>query len=140
MSASDLPAAERLLLDTLEDGQDPDYLMLLGRVFTLQHRVVEGAKAMQTADAIRRQQGAFSRGYSSSQDDQLSADDLEFIQVNARQFAPLEWEADEPQPVHQGEGSSVHKAVNPRTEVLSTVNGAQPHREGAPKSLSAGSA
>ena len=133
VSASDLPAAERLLLDTLEDGQDPDYLMLLGRVFTLQHRLVEGAKAMQTADAIRRQQGAFSRGYSSSQDDQLSADDLEFIQVNARQFAPLEWEADDPQPVHQGEGSSVHKAVNPRTEVLSTVSGAQPHREAAPK-------
>lgn len=133
VSASDLPAAERLLLDTLEDGQDADYLMLLGRVFTLQHRLVEGAKAMQTADAIRRQQGAFSRGYSSSQDDQLSADDLEFIQVNARQFAPLEWEADEPKPMRQGEGSSVHTAVNPRTEVLSTVSGAPPHREGAPK-------
>lgn len=133
VSASDLPAAERLLLDTLDDGQDPDYLMLLGRVFTLQHRLVEGAKAMQTADAIRRQQGAFSRGYSSSQDDQLSADDLEFIQVNARQFAPLEWEADEPKPVRQGEGSSVHTAVNPRAEALSTANGAQPHREGAPE-------
>ncbi|MBJ2290552.1 hypothetical protein JFT44_11465 [Pseudomonas sp. MF5691] len=133
MSASDLSAAERLLLDTLEDGQDPDYLMLLGRVFTLQHRLVEGAKAMQTADAIRRQQGVFSRGYSSSQDDQLSADDLEFIQVNAREFAPLEWEAEEPKPMRQGEGSSVHAAVNPRTEVLSTVSGAPPHREGAPK-------
>jgi len=96
VAASDLPAAERLLLDTLEDGQDPDYLMLLGRVFTLQHRLVEGAKAMQTADAIRRQQRAFSLGYSSSQDDQLSEEDLEFFQVNARQFAPLEMDADEP--------------------------------------------
>ncbi|WP_414880904.1 tetratricopeptide repeat protein [Pseudomonas brassicacearum] len=133
VASSDLPAAERLLLDTLEDGQDPDYLMLLGRVFTLQHRLVEGAKAMQTADAIRRHRGSFSLGYSSTQDDQLSADDLEFIQVNARQFAPLELDADEPQPVRQGEGSSVNTTFNPNTEVLSTGNRAQPHREGAPK-------
>lgn len=131
--ASDLPAAERLLLDSLEDGQDPDYLMLLGRVFTLQHRLVEGAKAMQTADAIRRQQRAFSLGYSSSQDDQLSEEDLEFFQVNARQFATLEMGADEPQPVRQGEVLPLGTAFNPSTEVRSTGSGALPHREGIPK-------
>lgn len=133
VAASDLPASERLLLDTLEDGQDPDYLMLLGRVFTLQHRLVEGAKAMQTADAIRRQQKAFSLGYSSSQDDQLSAEDLEFFQVNARQFAPLEMDADEPQPVRLGEVLPMGTAFNPSTEVLSIGSGVPPHREGAPK-------
>lgn len=133
VAASDLPAAERLLLDTLEDGQDPDYLMLLGRVFTLQHRLVEGAKAMQTADAIRRQQRAFSLGYSSSQDDQLSEEDLEFFQVNARQFAPLEMDADEPQPVRQGEVLPLATAFNPSTEVRSTGSGAPPHRAGVPK-------
>ncbi|WP_248741633.1 MULTISPECIES: hypothetical protein [unclassified Pseudomonas] len=133
VAASDLPAAERLLLDTLEDGQDPDYLMLLGRVFTLQHRPVEGAKAMQTADAIRRQQRAFSLGYSSSQDDQLSEEDLEFFQVNARQFAPLEMDADEPQPVRQGEVLPLATAFIPSTEVRSTGSGAPPHRAGVPK-------
>lgn len=133
VAASDLPAAERLLLDTLEDGQDPDYLMLLGRVFTLQHRPVEGAKAMQTADAIRRQQRAFSLGYSSSQDDQLSEDDLEFFQVNARQFAPLEMDADEPQAVHQGEVLPLATAFNPGTEVRTTESVPPPHREGLAK-------
>lgn len=59
VATSDLQAAERLLLDALEEGQDPDYLTLLGRVYTLQHRPLEGARAMQSADAIRRQQGAF---------------------------------------------------------------------------------
>lgn len=91
VAAADLQAAERLLLTALEEGQDPDYLTLLGRVYTLQHRPVEGARAIQSADAIRRQQGAFVLDRTMSPDHHNpSAADLDFIQENARQFAPLE--------------------------------------------------
>ncbi|MCO7058641.1 MULTISPECIES: hypothetical protein [Pseudomonas] len=91
VAAADLQAAERLLLTALKEGEDPDYLTLLGRVYTLQHRPVEGARAIQSADRIRRQQGAFVLDRTMSPDHHNpSAADLDFIQENARQFAPLD--------------------------------------------------
>ncbi len=131
VATSDLKAAERLLLDALEDGQDPDYLTLLGRVYTLQHRPLEGARAMQSADAIRRQQGAFVLDRTMSPDHHHpSAADLDFIQENARQFAPLEDETVELRHFQTGNASV---RVNPTirrngSDVGDAVNAVQPHR------------
>ncbi|UPF06549.1 hypothetical protein MXB02_13315 [Pseudomonas mosselii] len=131
VATSDLKAAERLLLEALEEGQDPDYLTLLGRVYTLQHRPLEGARAMQSADAIRRQQGAFVLDRTMSPGHHHpSAADLDFIQENARQFAPLEDETVELRHFHAGNAST---RVDPTirrngSDVGDAGNVVQPHR------------
>ncbi|OLS62677.1 hypothetical protein [Pseudomonas putida] len=131
VATSDLKAAERLLLDALEDGQDPDYLTLLGRVYTLQHRPLEGARAMQSADAIRRQQGAFVLDRTMSPDHHHpSAADLDFIQENARQFAPLEEETVELRHFQTGNASvRVDPTIRRNgSDVGYAGNAVQPHR------------
>ncbi|MDH1692359.1 MULTISPECIES: hypothetical protein [unclassified Pseudomonas] len=131
VATSDLKAAERLLLDALGEGQDPDYLTLLGRVYTLQHRPVEGANAMQSADAIRRQQGAFVLDRTMSPDHHHpSAADLDFIQENARQFAPLEDETVEFRHFQADKASvRVDPTIRPNgRDVWGASSGEQPHR------------
>ncbi|MDE1529275.1 MULTISPECIES: hypothetical protein [Pseudomonas] len=136
VAAADLQAAERLLLTALEEGQDPDYLTLLGRVYTLQHRPVDGARAIQSADAIRRQQGAFvldrtmSPGHHNP-----SAADLDFIQENARQFAPLEDETFEFRNFQTDSASvRVEPTARPNDrEADGAGSGKQPHRENGTK-------
>ncbi|MEX0166083.1 hypothetical protein MRBLPD1_004626 [Pseudomonas brassicacearum] len=131
VAAADLQAAERLLLNALEEGQDPDYLTLLGRVYTLQHRPVEGARAIQSADAIRRQHGAFVFDRTMSPDHyHPSAADLDFIQENARQFAPLEDETFEFRHFQTDNASArVESTIRPNgRDVDGAGSGEQPHR------------
>ncbi|MFV3338767.1 hypothetical protein ACNFB1_16530 [Pseudomonas sp. NY15349] len=136
VAAADLQAAERLLLTALEEGQDPDYLTLLGRVYTLQHRPVEGARAIQSADAIRRQQGAFVLDRTMSPDHHNpSAADLDFIQENARQFAPLEDETFEFRHF-QTDSASVRVEPTARPsdrDADGAGSGEQPHRANGTK-------
>ena len=131
VAAADLQAAERLLLTALEEGQDPDYLTLLGRVYTLQHRPVEGARAIQSADAIRRQQGAFVLDRTMSPDHHHpSAADLDFIQENACQFAPLEDETFEFRHFQTDNASArVESTIRPNgRDVDGAGSGEQSHR------------
>lgn len=131
VAAADLQAAERLLLTALEEGQDPDYLTLLGRVYTLQHRPVEGARAIQSADAIRRQQGAFALDRTMSPDHHHpSAADLDFIQENACQFAPLEDETFEFRHFQAGNAAvRVDPTIRPNgRDVGDASSGEQSHR------------
>ncbi|MEL4169386.1 hypothetical protein [Pseudomonas sp. ZS001] len=131
VAAADLQAAERLLLTALEEGQDPDYLTLLGRVYTLQHRPVEGARAIQSADAIRRQQGAFVLDRTMSPDHHHpSAADLDFIQENACQFAPLEDETFEFRHFQAGNATvRVDPTIRPNgRDVGDASSGEQSHR------------
>lgn len=136
VAAADLQAVERMLLTALEEGQDPDYLTLLGRVYTLQHRPVEAATAIQSADAIRRQQGAFVLDRTVSPDHHHpSAADLDFIQENARQFAPLE---DETFECRHSQTDSASLRVVPTTrpngcDVGGARSGEQPHRANGAK-------
>lgn len=136
VAAADLQSAEHLLLTALEEGQDPDYLTLLGRVYTLQHRPVEGARAIQSADAIRRQQGAFVLDRTVRPDDHNpSAADLDFIQDNARQFAPLEDETFELVHLQSANASvRVEPIARPNVRVMDGVSsGEQPHRANGTK-------
>lgn len=131
VTAADLQAAERLLLNALEEGQDPDYLTLLGRVYTLQHRPVEGARAIQSADAIRRQRGAFALDRTMSPDHHNpSTADLDFIQENARQFAPLEDETFDLRHFQTDNASvRVESTTRPNgCDVDGAGSGEQPHR------------
>lgn len=136
VAAVDLQAAERLLLTALEEGQDPDYLTLLGRVYTLQHRPVEGARAIQSADAIRRQQGAFVLDRTMSPDHHNpSAADLDFVQENARQFAPLEDETFEFRHFQTDSASvRVEPTARPNDrDADGAGSGEQPHRANCTK-------
>lgn len=54
-----LQAAESLLLEAIETFEEPNSLNLLSRVYMLQSRSIDGAKAMQRALLLERQQQAF---------------------------------------------------------------------------------
>jgi len=131
IATSDLKAAERLLQDALEEGEDPDYLTLLGRVYTLQHRPVDGATAIQSAEALRRQQGAFVLDRTMSPDHHhTSAADLDLIQENARQFATLEDETAESRHF-QTDSTSVRSEpiiIPNGRDVVGVGSGEQPRR------------
>ena len=90
--ASDkLQAAESLLLEAIETFEEPDSLNLLSRVYMLQRRPIDGAKAMQRALLLKRQQQAFVEIEPAESTDDLPTDsDLAFLNDSAEHLTPLE--------------------------------------------------
>lgn len=85
-----LQAAESLLLEAIDTSEEPDYLNLLSRVYMLQGRPIEGAKALQRALLLQRQQQAFVETALEPEDDLPTASDLAFLNDTATSLATLE--------------------------------------------------
>lgn len=86
-----LQAAESLLLEAIETFEEPDSLNLLSRVYMVQGRPIDGAKAMQRALLLKRQQQAFIEVEPEQSTDDLPTDgDLAFLNDSAEHLAPLE--------------------------------------------------
>lgn len=86
-----LQAAESLLLEAIDIFEEPDSLNLLGRVYMLQRRPIDGAKAMQRALLLKRQQQAFVKTAPEESTDDLPSDrDLAFLNNSAELLTPLE--------------------------------------------------
>jgi hypothetical protein len=84
-------AAESLLLEAIETVEEPDFLNLLSRVYMLQRRPIDGAKAMQQALLLKRQQQAFVEiEPEESTDDLPTESDLAFLNDSAEQLTNLE--------------------------------------------------
>ncbi|WP_256577989.1 hypothetical protein [Pseudomonas sp. Irchel s3h17] len=91
VASGKLQAAESLLLDAIDTFEEPDYLNLLSRVYMLQRRPIDGAKAMQRALVLRRQQQAFVEiAPEESTDDLPTASDLAFLNDSAERLTTLE--------------------------------------------------
>ncbi|GLU39868.1 hypothetical protein [Pseudomonas sp. NBRC 100443] len=91
VASGKLQAAELLLLDAVEALEESDSLNLLSRVYMLQRRPVDGAKAMQRALLLKRQQQAFVEVEPEESIDDLPTDrDLEFLNDSAERLTPLE--------------------------------------------------
>ncbi|WP_153014261.1 hypothetical protein [Pseudomonas sp. EpS/L25] len=85
-----LQAAESLLLEAIDTFEEPDSLNLLSRVYRLQRRPIDGAKAMQRALLLKRQQQAFVEIEPEESTDDLPTDsDLAFLNDSAEQLTPL---------------------------------------------------
>lgn len=85
-----MQAAESLLLEAIDTSEEPDFLNLLSRVYMLQRRPIDGAKAMQRALLLKRQQEAFVEPDLDSEDDLPTASDLAFLNDSATSLATLE--------------------------------------------------
>jgi hypothetical protein len=86
-----LRAAESLLLEAIGGSEEPDFLNLLSRVYMLQRRPMDGAKAMQRALLLQRQQQAFVE----IEPEEFTGDlptghDLAFISESAQNLTKLE--------------------------------------------------
>ncbi|WP_374438324.1 tetratricopeptide repeat protein [Pseudomonas panipatensis] len=81
VASGKLQAAESLLLEAVETIEEPEYLSLLGRVYMLQRRPLDAAKAMQRELLLKRQQQAFvDKAPMASEDDDLpTPGDLAFL-------------------------------------------------------------
>lgn len=91
VASGKLQAAESLLLETIETVEEPDFLNLLSRVYMLQRRPIDGAKAMQRALFLTRQQQAFVEIEPEESTDDLPTDsDLAFLNDSAEHLTPLE--------------------------------------------------
>ncbi len=90
VAAGKLQAAESLLLEAIDTTEEPDYLNLLSRVYMLQRRPIDGAKAMQRALLLKRQQEAFVELALEPEDDLPTASDLAFLNNSAKSLATLE--------------------------------------------------
>ncbi len=91
VASGKLQAAESLLLEAIETFKEPDSLNLLSRVYTLQRRPVDGAKAMQRALLLKRQQQAFVEIEPEESTDDLPTDsDLAFLNNSAEPLTTLE--------------------------------------------------
>jgi hypothetical protein len=91
VASGKLQAAESLLLEAIDTFEEPDYLNLLSRVYMLQRRPIDGAKAMQRALLLRRQQQAFVEIAPEESTDDLPTDsDLAFLNDSAERLATLE--------------------------------------------------
>ncbi|WP_027909891.1 hypothetical protein [Pseudomonas sp. URMO17WK12:I4] len=91
VASGNLLEAESLLLDAIKEFEDPDSLSLLGRVYLLQRRPVDGAKAQQRALFLRRQQQAFfDIEHEESVVDLPTDSDLAFINGSAEHLATLD--------------------------------------------------
>lgn len=91
VASGKLLEAESLLLGAINEFEDPDSLSLLSRVYLLQRRPVDGAKAQQRALFLRRQQQAFFDIEREDSAVDLPTDsDLAFINGSAGQLAPLD--------------------------------------------------
>ncbi|GGH96294.1 hypothetical protein CFY91_06200 [Pseudomonas fluvialis] len=91
VASGKLQAAESLLLEAIETFEEPDSLNLLSRVYMLQRRPIDGAKAMQRALLLKRQQQAFVETEpEESTDDLPTESDLAFLNDSAEHLTPLE--------------------------------------------------
>lgn len=91
VASGKLQAAESLLLEAIETFEEPDSLNLLSRVYMLQRRPIDGAKAMQRALLLKRQQQAFVEIEPEESTDDLPTDsDLAFLNESAEHLATLE--------------------------------------------------
>lgn len=91
VASGKLQAAESLLLEAIDTFEEPDYLNLLSRVYMLQRRPIDGAKAMQRALLLRRQQQAFVEMAPEESTDDLPTDsDLAFLNDSAQRLTTLE--------------------------------------------------
>ena len=91
VASGKLQAAESLLLEAIDAFEEPDYLNLLSRVYMLQRRPIEGAKAMQRALLLKRQQQAFVEVVPDESTDDLPTDsDLAFLNDSAEHLTTLE--------------------------------------------------
>lgn len=91
VASGKLQAAESLLLEAIETFEEPDSLNVLSRVYMLQRRPIDGAKAIQRALLLKRQQQAFIEiEPEESTDDLPTESDLAFLNDSAEHLAPLE--------------------------------------------------
>lgn len=91
VASGKLQAAESLLLEAIETFEEPDSLNLLSRVYMLQRRPIDGAKAMQRALLLKRQQQAFVEiEPEESTDDLPTYSDLAFLNDSAEHLTTLE--------------------------------------------------
>ena len=91
VASSKLQAAESLLLEAIETVEEPDFLNMLSRVYMLQRRPIDGAKAMQRALLLKRQQQAFVEIEPEESTDDLPTDsDLAFLNDSAEHLTTLE--------------------------------------------------
>jgi hypothetical protein len=91
VASGELQGAESLLLEAIDTFEEPDSLNLLSRVYILQRRPIDGAKAMQRALILKRQQQAFVENESEVSVDDLPTDcDLAFLNESAEHLATLE--------------------------------------------------
>lgn len=91
VASGKLQAAESLLLEAIETVEEPDFLSLLSRVYMLQRRPIDGAKAMQRALLLKRQQQAFVGIEPEESTDDLPTDsDLAFLNDSAEHLTTLE--------------------------------------------------
>ena len=91
VASGKLQAAESLLLGAIETFEEPDSLNLLSRVYMLQRRPIDGAKAMQRALLLKRQQQAFVEIEPEESTDDLPTDsDLVFLNGSAEHLTTLE--------------------------------------------------
>lgn len=91
VASGKLQAAESLLLEAIDTFEEPDSLNLLSRVYMLQRRPIDGAKAMQRALLLKRQQQAFVEIEPEESTDDLPTDsDLAFLNDSAEHLTPLE--------------------------------------------------
>lgn len=91
VTAGKLQAAESLLLAAIDTVEEPDSLTLLSRVYMLQRRPIDGAKAMQRALLLKRQHQAFVEIEPEESTDDLPTDsDLAFLNDSAANLNLLE--------------------------------------------------
>ncbi|MBB4818965.1 hypothetical protein HNP29_002349 [Pseudomonas alcaligenes] len=91
VASGKLQAAESLLLEAIETFEEPDFLNLLSRIYSLQSRPIDGAKAMQRAVLLKRQQQAFVEIEPENSIDDLPTDsDLAFLNDSAEHLTLLE--------------------------------------------------
>ncbi len=91
VASGKLQAAESLLLEAIETFEEPDSLNLLSRVYMLQRRPIDGAKAMQRALLLKRHQQAFVEIKPEESTDDLPTDsDLAFLNDSAEHLTTLE--------------------------------------------------
>ncbi|MGF6316124.1 hypothetical protein [Pseudomonas frederiksbergensis] len=94
VAASKLNIAEQLLADALELGGYPDFLDVLGQVYTFQYRAMDAAQAIQRALLARRQLTAFIESAAPETKDVGKEDvpndtDLAFINTSAAHYLKL---------------------------------------------------
>jgi hypothetical protein len=92
VASGELHAAETLLLKSISQFEEPDNLVLLSRVYLLQGRATDSAKAEQRGLMLKRQRQAFVETMSaeSQHDDLPTMSDLAFLDGSASVLAELD--------------------------------------------------
>lgn len=96
VSSGKLVAAEQLLKEALAEGEDPELLDLLGRVYMLQHCPQQATAVMQRALLAEKQQAAFmepapgASHIAETDDDVVSDADLDYFATDASTLAGLD--------------------------------------------------